>query len=330
MKLEALDALRITRNNRSKRFPREEDQRIDDQLMFPSLQPKYQLSAPSKVFTIGSCFARNIEEALADYSGIELPANKFAAPKSEWPFLRPNGLLNEYNPGTISQRILSALGESHDPEETLIETPEGILDLLLPGGSPVSLERAVARRMEISEIYKDLVSSDFVIVTLGLVEAWFDEECKVFLNRMPPRQNFRRAPDRYSFHQLDVFDSFPLIDRAISKLVEAGVEKILITVSPVPLGTTFTGKDAVVANGFSKAVLRVCAEKLAHEYPEVDYYPSFELVSSGGIGAFDPDHMHVRDEVVRQATGHMLEAYFQDLSPKAENGHLPSQQEIHS
>ncbi|CAA9480966.1 MAG: hypothetical protein AVDCRST_MAG02-4535 [uncultured Rubrobacteraceae bacterium] len=321
MKLDALEALKITRDNPNKRFPSEEDPRFGGDLLFPSLRPKFVLDAPAKVFTIGSCFARNIELALLDHDGIELPTSEFSVPKSEWEF-RPNGLLNEYNPGTISQRILSAVGGGGDPEETIVEGKDGFIDLLLPGGSPVPFERAVARRQEIEVVYESLLSSDLVIVTLGLIEAWFDEETGLFLNRMPMRQDLKKQPERYSFYRLGVSDALPLLDRAFGGLVDAGVERVLLTVSPVPLGTTFSGEDVVVANSFSKAVLRVCAEELAQKYPQVDYFPSYEMVSSGGLGAFNPDNIHVRDAVVRRVTGHMLGAYFPNLAPDpGANGH---------
>lgn len=317
MKLDALTALKNARSNPNKRFPNQEDSRFQGDLLFPSLEPKFLLDAPAKVFTIGSCFARNIELALADYD-IELPATDFAVPKSEWEF-RPNGILNEYNPGTTAQRITSAVKDEDDSEETIVETKGGFLDLLLPGGFPVSYERAVERRAEIKEVYRNLISSDLVIVTLGLVEAWYDEEAEMYLNRMPMPM-VRKQPDRYTFRRMEVEDSFLMLDRAVAELTGARVDKILLTVSPVPLGTTFTGKDVVVANSFSKSVLRVCAQKLTEKYPQVDYYPSFELVSSGGLDAFNDDNIHVKPPVVRRATGHMLEAYFPNMASSAGDG----------
>lgn len=157
------------------------------------------------------------------------------------------------------------------------------------------------------------------MITLGLVEAWFDEEAGVYLNRMPA-SGIRKQPDRYTFRRIDVDESFSLLDEAIEALTGAGVDKVLLTVSPVPLGTTFTGKDVVVANSYSKAVLRVCAEMLTEKYPQADYYPSYELVSSGGLGALLLDNIHVRGQVVRRATDHMLKAYFPDLKPRPATG----------
>lgn len=327
MKREMHETLQVLRRNRNKRFPSEEDARFVDGLLLPSLRPKFTLDAPAKVFTIGSCFARNIELVLTDYD-IDLPTIRFSAPKSEWQF-KFNGLLNEYNPGTMSQRILAALRSEKNSEETIIETEDGFLDVMLPGGFPVTFERAVARREEIENVYTHLASSDLVIITFGLVEAWFDEETGLFLNRMPPGLHMRKNPDRYTFRRLDVFDALPLLERAVEGLVAAGVDKILLTVSPVPLGATFSGDDAIVANSFSKAVLRVCAEKLAKDHEEVDYFPSFELVGSGGLNSFKEDNIHVKHRVVQRATTHMLHSYFPNMEPEsAANGRSASAEEL--
>jgi hypothetical protein len=85
-----------------------------------------------------------------------------------------------------------------------------------------------------------------------------------------------------------------MLDEAIGALIEAGTDKILLTVSPVPLTKTFTNEDAVVANSYSKSVLRVCAQELKERHPEVDYFPSFEIVSSCGLDSFKEDNIHVR------------------------------------
>lgn len=318
MKRGAMETLRLSRDNPGKRFPDKDEARFREDLLFPSLRPKFAVETPAKVFTIGSCFARNIELALEGHD-IELPTMDFSVPPSEWDF-RPNGILNEYNAGTISQRVLSALGGGPDPEETMVDTKDGTLDLLLPAGHPVTRERAFERRAEIEAVYREMASSDLVILTLGLVEVWFDEQTGMYLNRMPPRQHIKRDPERYTFRRLDVFDALPLLEKAMRALVDAGMGRILITVSPVPLGTTFTGDDVVVANGFSKAVLRVCAERLAKDFPEVDYFPSYELVTSGGVHAFNDDNIHVRSDVVNRVTAHMLDAYFPGLQPEPANG----------
>src|SRR5206468_1932175 len=114
------------------------------------------------------------------------------------------------NPGTMYQRIKYAITQNKLEEATIVSSGDGFIDLLLPGGaSTVTLERAVSRRSEIDAVYRDLVKSDVVIITLGLIEAWYDNETGLFLNQMPPVPVINRSANRFSFHVLDVSESYP-------------------------------------------------------------------------------------------------------------------------
>src|SRR5277367_4594756 len=52
-----------------------------------------------------------------------------------------------------------------------------------------------------------------------------------------------------------------VVDELLVKLKEFGPldQKVILTVSPVPFTRTFSGSDAVVANCYSKSVLRTAA-----------------------------------------------------------------------
>jgi hypothetical protein len=56
--------------------------------------------------------------------------------------------------------------------------------------------------------------------------------------------------------------------------------KFLLTVSPVPLTATASDQHVLVATTYSKSVLRAVAGKLAMEFDNVDYFPSFDLIAS--------------------------------------------------
>ena len=58
------DAFKKTKNNKGFKFPSIEDERFQDTLLFPLLTPKFKINKNEKVFTIGSCFARNVEKYL--------------------------------------------------------------------------------------------------------------------------------------------------------------------------------------------------------------------------------------------------------------------------
>jgi len=297
----------LQKNKDGRNYPGKSDDRYKENFITPTFKPKFgiDLASVDSVFTIGSCFARNIEDLL-EKMGVSLPTKKFSAPKSEWA-ARPNGLLNEYNPGSINQKIMSALKQEIPDEETIIKSGDMYHDLLLCGGSGVTLERAVNRRKEINDVYDKLRLSEIVIITLGYIEAWYDNKTSQWLNRIPPHSKDIDSK-RFIFRRLDVFDAMPLLTEALSALSLLN-KKIILTVSPVPISTTMTNYDCVVANEFSKSVLRVCAERLSSTIKNVDYFPSYEMGRLPGFSAYVDDNVHIKDSEVAKITDFMVRKY---------------------
>ncbi|MBT9385624.1 GSCFA domain-containing protein [Pseudooceanicola sp. CBS1P-1] len=293
--------------NRHRRFPGRDDPRSRDAMLVPGLSPGFTLAPGEGVFTIGSCFARNVEKALLAH-GLSVPTAAFTAPEEEAPG-QPNRLLNQYNPGTM----LQCLEDLEVPlgARALYEAGPGmVLDALLAtGGRPVARARALARRQEIRTLYaRGLSVCSTVVVTLGLVEAWFDRADGLYLNEAPGRAVLNAHPGRFVFRQLGPAECRSLLDALLARLLERD-RRVLLTVSPVPLQATFAGGDAICRNAYSKAVLRVVAEEAARDHPRVDYFPSYEMVTSAGLTAYGEDQVHVRPRVVDQVIATMTAAY---------------------
>jgi tetratricopeptide (TPR) repeat protein len=86
--------------------------------------------------------------------------------------------------------------------------------------------------------------------------------------------------------------------------------RMLVTVSPVAMNTTFTGGDVLVANTYSKAVQRAAVEAFVRSHDNVDYFPSFESVMlSDRKRAWRDDQAHASDEIVRLNVLRMVQAY---------------------
>ena len=307
LSLPHMRALKLAMAGRdTRRYPGSGDTRSRGANLFPSFSPKFPLRLESsRIFTIGSCFARNIEEVLNE-RGCDLPTMAFVDPQPRHD-RRSNGLLNEYNPGAIGQRILATLEGRAFSDETVVPTGDLWTDLMRPGGDTVSREIALERRREISAVYDKLAGSHCVIITLGYIEAWYDEKAGVYLNRHPPKPLAFGDRGRFTFRRLGVEDCLNVMAPAFDALGACGV-KIILTVSPVPLQTTFTGEDCVLANEFSKSVLRVTAQELARR-KYVDYFPAYEIVRSGGLSSYDEDNVHVSEDLVREITGYMVGCY---------------------
>src|SRR5579859_6721119 len=71
-----------------------------------AIQPKFKLSPEGRFFTIGSCFARNIEIALAKL-GVDCITSKCLIPGEFYEDGGParNGALNAYTPHTMRELI---------------------------------------------------------------------------------------------------------------------------------------------------------------------------------------------------------------------------------
>ena len=64
-----------------------------------------------------------------------------------------------------------------------------------------------------------------------------------------------------------------------------------------------------MANTYSKSVLIVTANMLLQQFPEVDYFPGYEIVMSAGPECYQQDSIHVRDDIVELVTSFMIEKY---------------------
>ena len=151
-----------------------------------------------------------------------------------------------------------------------------------------------------------------LVITLGLVETWFDCKTGLYLNGLPPRFTLNREPDRFELHVLEYTDIMASLDRIHALLDRYGHPdfKILLSVSPVPFKVTLTGQDAVAANTYGKSVQRAAAESFAARHANVDYVPSYEIVTQSPRDlAYMADNIHVTAPAVEHIMAGVLNAY---------------------
>jgi len=312
-----IPASRVLRHgNANAKWPeRVEGNRIEP-VCRPAFQPRFTFDAGTAVFTIGSCFARNIEEYLARL-GLVVPTRDFSVPPEETPGGgRDNGILNKYTPYSILNELRFAAGDM-PLENALYEVKGKFIDLQLPSAVPVSFERAVARRNEIKNLFLRGLDCEAAVVTLGLVESWYDLERNIHLARMPPVPLIRAEPKRFFFHQMSVEETLSVTREIITRLNASGcAKKILVTTSPVPMERTFTSDDVIVANAYSKSILRVAAQAVRDGFDNVDYVPTYEMVAmSDRLMAWGEDQRHVRDDFVGEIVREVAVRYFPAIDP---------------
>ncbi len=119
------------------------------------------------------------------------------------------------------------------------------------------------------------------IFTLGLTEAWVDKRTGRVFPTAPGTIAGDFDPGIYEFKNFS-YDEIRADFVEFLDLVRARNPdlKIILTVSPVPLTATATDNHVLVATTYSKSVLRAVAGSLADAYPDVDYFPSYEMIAS--------------------------------------------------
>lgn len=303
---------------RTYRFPTKNEGVGPGGRLLPTIQPTFHLTPGAKIFTIGSCFAREIEHRLLG-AGFDVPVKTFQTRLDEFPHPGPH-LLNEYNSGTILQRIESVYGGfAYADHMGIEEVKGGYLDLFLHiHQKPVPLVRLLERRREIEQVYQHLKDANVLVITLGLVETWFDNLNGCYLNKAPSKASIKANPGQFSFRRMDVDDVVERMSTCIDLVNANSRKKILLTVSPVPIEATFTGSNAILANSYSKSVLRVAAQMLIEKFDNVQYLPSYEIATSGGAHSFLDDNVHVTGETVDVIMKYLFDNFLATNSQREE------------
>ena len=295
--------------------------------LWPKLSPSFRLRAGQMVFTIGSCFARNIEANLAAL-GCRVPMLGFQLPPEEFDG-GPNAAMNKFHPPAFRQclewtaRIYDRDGVVNweDCEALAFEVGEGLyfdLDMastVLPAGRG----RFVARRQHVYDIFSTVFEADCLMMTPGLIEAWRDGLTGLYMYGAPYEKRMLATPERWQFEVLSyprcLEDMLAAIDLVRAR--NPGV-KILLTTSPVPLGRTFTERDVTIANAHSKAVLRAVCDAVLLEREGIDYFPSYEMVTlSNPAVAWKRDRLHVSQGLIGKIVSYMLDSYLDGVEAAA-------------
>ena len=83
-----------------------------------------------------------------------------------------------------------------------------------------------------------------------------------------------------NFSFLQILRQFECFLRILQKFrSDRQLPKILLTVSPVPLTATASGRHVLLAMTNSKVILRAVASELQQRYGNIDYFPSFEIIN---------------------------------------------------
>src|SRR5665213_1423923 len=126
--------------------------------VWPEFEPSFRILPGQVIFTMGSCFARNIESHLAMF-GCRVPMMDFDLPPSEWSG-GVHGAMNRFHPPAFRQTLewTAAIYDRdgivawEDCEPLAFPCADGgYFDLDMGATAPVTRERFLERRQHVYE-----------------------------------------------------------------------------------------------------------------------------------------------------------------------------------
>ena len=243
------------------------------------------------IATAGSCFAQHIGRELRkqnfNYVDVE-PAPDFL--KEEYWLAYGYGMYsarygNVYTSRQLLQLAQRALGEFIPDASSWIKG-DGFVDPFRPTIEPEplrSIDEVIEHRKHhlkaVANLFEEI---DVFIFTLGLTETWVSVADGTAFPIVPGTSGGGEYdPVKYKLVNLSYVQVIKDMESFFSRMHQINSEmKFILTVSPVPLMATATQQQVLVATIYSKSVLRAVAGYLSEKLPFVDYFPSFEIISS--------------------------------------------------
>jgi hypothetical protein len=281
---------------------------------------KFTILPQTKIATAGSCFAQHITR--------HLKVNGFQVLDAEPP---PPGLPedkhqdfgfsmysarygNVYSVRQLLQLAQEASGE-WTPQDYVWMKNDKYIDGLRPAVEPRGLdspEEVKKHRLHhisrVRELFRDL---DLLIFTLGLTEMWVHKDSGTVYPTAPGAIAGEFDETIHEFQNArfnDIIRDFRKFQDAVRRIRGGKPFRILLTVSPVPLTATASGKHILQSTSYSKSVLRAAAEQLSAQQGIIDYFPSFEIVTNPRLHStsFSENLRSVRKEAVENVMDHFF------------------------
>jgi len=278
-----------------------------------------RLTPETKVATAGSCFAQHIARYLSA-SGYNYYVAEPGHP------IVPASVRTKHNYGLFSARygniytarqlwqlFQRAFREFEPAEDIWQEAADVFLDpfrpTTQPGGFVSAQELEADREAHLAAVRTMFETLDVFVFTLGLTECWRSRQDGAVFPLCPGVEGGKFDPARYEFYNQpveDVLADLREFRNALAKVNPAAT--IVFTVSPVPLvATAAPGAHVLSATTYSKSVLRVAAETMRLEFPNVHYFPSYEIIT----GPFSRGRYYAPDlrNVVEDGVAHVMRLF---------------------
>jgi hypothetical protein len=250
----------------------------------------FQISASDQVMTAGSCFAQHIARYMR-HCGLDPmvtePPHPLLSPAqaTRWNY---GSFTARYGNIYVARQLLQLLQRAYghfSPKEDLWRAADGsLLDpfrpQIQPGGFASQAEFTRDRQQHFAAVRRAFERCDVFIFTLGLTEAWISRQDGAVFALCPGTAGGTYDPDRHVFHNFSVTETLSDMNSFLAALRQVNPKvRVILTVSPVPLIASASGRPVLQATTYSKSVLRVAAEMLMAQHQGLFYFPSYEIIT---------------------------------------------------
>ena len=251
--------------------------------------PKFPITVDDQIATFGSCFAQHFSAALTargyKWLDAEPPPNIFNEDLCRsfgfGVFSARTG--NIYTAASLLQWLTWAFDPAQMPEEIWQENGRRIdpfRPAIEPNGFSSEKEIMAARYETLSALRAAVHRADVFVFTLGLTEAWINRQQGYVYPMCPGTAAGEFDSELHGFVNFTFSQVRDHMDAAINLLKAHNANiRVLLTVSPVPLTATASGRHVLTATVHSKSILRAVAAEIADRYSFVDYFPSYEIIT---------------------------------------------------
>lgn len=277
--------------------------------------PRFPVTRAMKITTAGSCFAQHVGRTLREAGLTVVDTERLPASVPDTTARRFGYRLysaryaNIYTARQLVQLQDEAQGQN-TPAEPVWRKGARFVDAQRPGVEPEGLESAELvmehRKRHLAAVRRAFRQADLFVFTFGLTEAWTHRETGTVYPTAPGTVAGEFDPEFYAFRNYTVIEVLEDFERFRMSLKRQNPDvKFLVTVSPVPLTATASGRHVEVATCYSKAVLRAVCGMLVERHDDIDYFPSFEIITSQNArGAYyEPNLRSVSAQGVATAMG---------------------------
>lgn len=300
---------------------------------------RWALPADARFATFGSCFAQHIGRALVARGRSWLDAEPA-------PGRTPAEIARAFNYGIFSARtgniytaaqlllLMRLAAGEEDPDRPELwsdgaRVADSLRPAIEPGGFASAEEARLSRRSMVRAFRRAIAGADVFVFTLGLTEGWENAATGQPYAMCPGTVagSFDPACHRFREYRFDEIRRALAEAVATMRAINPGL-RVLLTVSPVPLTATASGRHVLVATTHSKAVLRAVAGEMAAADAGVDYFPSYEIIAGAPAAArfYEANLRSVTQAGVDTVMGHFFAGLRLD-APEAHAGEAPPRQD---